>query len=139
MFKVNLETLALLAAPVEELLYPESDDDNNAAEEGAPSNRPVSTPGVSEAPTTVSYAPSGPGTGSRGASGVPSAHPSLRPEGEGGVPTAAQIGARDTVAASVCPQLELLGDLSRSVGHGEAALVCSTLLRDETRTTETLR
>lgn len=139
MFKVNLETLALLAAPMEELLSPDGDDDNNAAEVGAPSNRQVSTPGVSEVPTTASYAPSGPGTGSRGASGAPSVHPSLRPEGKDGVPTATQIGARDTVAASVCPQLELLGDLSRSVGHGEAALVCSTLLRDEARTTETLR
>lgn len=139
MFKVNLETLALMAAPMEELLAPDSECDNNAVEEGAPSNRQVSTPGISKVPTAETSAPPGPGSGSGRASGAPSVHPSLRQEGKDGVPTAAQIGARDTVAASVCPQLELLGDLSRSVGHGEAALVCSTLLRDEARTTETLR
>lgn len=53
--------------------------------------------------------------------------------------TAAQRRASAVMAAPVHQQLELLGDLSRAVGHGEAALVCASLLRDEAGAKDTLR
>lgn len=44
---------------------------------------------------------------------------------------AAAAAVSHHAASVVRPQLVLLGDLSRAVGHGEAALLCASLLRDE--------
>ena len=126
MFKVTVETLALLAAPAEELSRV---DDNGAVDSaGSFSRRPVSTTGSRGGPSKGSEVSLAPGVVNEETPGAPSS-----------APTTAQLKARATVAASVSPQLVLLGDLSRSVGHGEAALVCASLLRDEARAVETLR
>lgn len=84
------------------------------------------------------FASSRPGPAAAAGASV-STSPSLAPSADA-TPTETeqqQAHAQAAAAAShhaafvVRPQLVLLGDLSRAVGHGEAALVCASLLRDE--------
>lgn len=122
MFKISVGNLALTAAPAGEHLSEEEYNNKNADAVGPA--RPVLTTSAS--------------TSSAPASAV--SDPACNGGNLGAAPVAppATAGGQHT-AVSVRPQLELLGDLCRAVGHGEAALVCASLLRDEAGTVATLR
>lgn len=127
MFKVSVGILALLAAPAEDAdpTLPEIDEGDNTAS-GVP-------PAPSSVGTTAGQSAVSVGDG-------PGSTAKLAPSDDSDAATAAaQRRAQAALAASVRPQLELLGDLCRAVGHGEAALVCASLLRDEAMATVTLR
>lgn len=110
MFKVSVGTLAMLAAPADQ------------HDELPP--RPAEAGGGGD---SAAAAADSTGGGDDGGGG-----------GDSGGPASAQQRALAGLSASVRPQLELLGDLSRAVGHAEATLVCASLLRDAAGATATL-
>lgn len=115
MFKVSVGTLALLAAPAGQQL-----------ELPPPPSPPL--PGEE----TVNYDNDGDNNNNshaRAAAGSALVEDDGT-SGGGGLKPAAQQRALSAPSASVRPQLELLRDLSRAVGHAETALVCASLLRD---------
>lgn len=126
MFKVSVGILALLAAPAGDAdpTLPESDAGDNAGS--------AVPPAPPSAARTAGKSAVGFGDGSGTAA-------NRSPSDDSSATTAAQRRAQAALAASVRPQLELLGDLCQAVGHGEAALVCASLLRDEAMATATLR
>ena len=145
MFKVPVGTLALLAAPTGQRL-PCGDERAPAADAPLPPDTPSPTaqarPQMARAASsgaTAAVAAPAAGTGDGGgASGAAATSTPTQVEG-GSRPKAAQRRASAVTAAPVRQQLELLGDLSQAVGHGEAALVCASLLRDEAGAKTTLR
>lgn len=150
MFKVPVGTLALLAEPSGQRppcgdeRAPAADaplppDTSSPTAQGRPQTAPATTALASSGPAAAVAAPAA-GTGGGGAPGVAATSMSMPAQVEGGSRlTAAQRRASAVMAAPVRQQLELLGDLSRAVGHGEAALVCASLLRDEAGAKNTLR
>lgn len=127
MFKVSVGILALLAAPAEDAdpTLPESDAGDHAGSGVVPPAPPSAA--RTEEQSAAGFG-DGPGTAGK-----------RSPSDDSGATTAAQRRAQAALAASVRPQLELLGDLCQAVGHGEAALVCASLLRDEAMAMATLR
>ncbi|CAM9958687.1 unnamed protein product [Ectocarpus sp. 13 AM-2016] len=119
MFKVSVGTLAQLAAPAGQQQQQQQRETPPLADSSSavlPPGTPPATdiPGSSSAPNSTSSGREGGGS-----------------DGGGVGPTsAARQRELSALSASVRPQLELLGDLSRAVGHAEAALVSASLLRD---------
>lgn len=153
MFKTSVGTLALVAAPPD--ANPVHEDKLSTAPADATSMDAHLRTGTM---LTADDRPEHPDAGGRrvsksssSASGagivavdaVPSTRSSWSEQDSGGdrglPPQAPPLRARASLAALVRPQLELLADLSRAVGHGEAALTCASLLRDEGGVTATLR
>lgn len=151
MFKVPVGTLALLAEPAGQRppcgdeRAPAADaplppDTPSPTAQGRPQTAPATTTLASSGPAAAVAAPAAGTGGGSGAPGVAATSMSTPAQVEGGSRlTAAQRRASAVMAAPVRQQLELLGDLSRAVGHGEAALVCASLLRDEAGAKSTLR
>ena len=120
MLKVSVGTLALLAAPADQQQEtPPPPPAMGAAGEATPPLQP---------PQSDSQ---GGGDGGGGDAGGGD-------DGDIKWPMRARQGAFAGLSASVRSQLELLGDLSRAVGHAEAALVCASLLVDAADATATL-
>lgn len=124
MFKLSVGTLALLAAPAGQQQEAPAPPLEGVAGEGG---------GGSHASAADSTAVPPQGT----PASLP--HSDEQANGGGGAgPTAAQQRALSALSVTVRAQLELLGDLSRAVGHAETALVCASLLRDAAGATATL-
>lgn len=145
MFKVSAGTLCLLAAPAEEQ-KPRPEGDTAGADILLPSGVPSTTAEEGQVGATASDLAAG--------NVIPTTAPAPAREGRPGsevaplcwqgknrrrAPTAVRRRAHAALVATVRPQLELLAGLSRAVGHGEAALVCASILRDEAGAMATLR
>ncbi|CAM9363341.1 unnamed protein product, partial [Ectocarpus sp. 6 AP-2014] len=115
MFKVSVGTLAQLAAPAGQQQQQQQQPETPPLADSSSAVLSPGTPPVTEIP---------------GSSSAPNSSSSGREGGGGGLTSAARQRALSALSASVRPQLELLGDLSRAVGHVEAALVSASLLRD---------
>ena len=150
MFKMPVGTLVLLAEPAGQrppcgdesapsANAPLPPDAPSTTAQGRPQTAPATTTPASLGAAVAVTAPAA-GSGGGGASGAAATSTGKTMQVEGGSRlTAAQRRASAVMAAPVHQQLELLGDLSRAVGHGEAALVCASLLRDEAGAKDTLR
>ena len=156
MFKVPVGTLALLAEPAGQTssrghestpavgdasLSPPDPNPLSPTARGQPGTAPPArvTPAPASSGPAAKVAASAVGTSSGASGATATSTPTSAQLGGGSRPTAAQRRASAVMAAPVRQQLELLGDLSRAVGHGEAALVCASLLRDEAGAKQTLR
>ena len=121
MLKVSVGTLALLAAPA----------DQQQETPPPPPPQPAGAAGEAIPPLQPPQSDSeGGGDGTGGGGGGD--------DGDNNGPMRARQRALAGLSASVRSQLELHGDLSRAVGHAEAALVCASLLRDAAGATATL-
>ena len=118
MLKVSVGTLALLAAPADQQQETPPPAVGAAGEATPPLQPPQSDS-------------QGGGDGGGGDAGGGD-------DGDNKWPMRARQGAFAVLSASVRSQLELLGDLSRVIGHAEAALVCASLLVDAADATATL-